>query len=177
MMMRSEIKAAIEAILFVRSEQVSADELAEILGVPLLDLQEIMRELIAEYNDAQRGIQIVAVENSYIMCSSPAYSDILSRMSKTVERYLSPAAMETIAIIAYKQPITRAEIEAIRGVRSDRIISNLLERGLIEECGYKKTVGKPVLYRTSDEFLKLFGLSSLDDLPDLEVINHDRQIN
>lgn len=177
MMMRNEIKAAIEAILFVRSEQVPADELVEILGIPLLDLYEIMRELIAEYNEAGRGIQIVAVENSYMMCSSPAYSDILSRMNKTVERRLSPAAMETIAIIAYKQPITRAELESIRGVKSDRIINNLLERGLIEESGYKKVVGKPVLYKTTDEFLKLFGLSSLDDLPDLEVTNHDRQIN
>lgn len=175
--MRSEIKAAIEAILFVRSEQVSQDELVELLGIPLTDLQEIMRELIAEYNEAKRGIQIVAVENSYIMCSSPAYSDILSRMNKTVERRLSPAAMETIAIIAYKQPITRAELEAIRGVKSDKIINNLLERGLIEECGYKQTVGKPVMYRTTSEFLKLFGLSSLDDLPDLEVNNHGKQIN
>lgn len=177
MMMRNEIKAAIEAVLFVRSELVRADELVEILGVPLLELYEIIRELIAEYNEAQRGIQIVAVDNSYMMCSSPAYSDILSRMNKTIERRLSPAAMETIAIIAYKQPITRAELEAIRGVKSDRIINNLLERGIIEEVGPKQVVGKPMLYQTTDEFLKLFGLASINDLPNLEVNNYDRKVD
>ncbi len=177
MMMRNEIKGAIEAILFVRSELVPADELVEILGVPLLELYEIIRELIAEYNEAQRGIQIVAVDHSYMMCTSPVYSDILSRMNKTVPRRLSPAAMETLAIIAYKQPVTRVEVEAIRGVKSDRIITNLLEKGLIEEAGYKPVIGKPMSYKTTIEFLRLFGLSSLDDLPDLEVITHGREVN
>ncbi|HZK43952.1 MAG TPA: SMC-Scp complex subunit ScpB [Syntrophomonadaceae bacterium] len=177
MMMRTEIKGAIEAILFVRSELVPADELVEILGVPLFELYEILRELISEYNEAQRGIQIVAVDHSYMMCSSPDYADILTNMSKTVKQRLSPAAMETLAIIAYQQPVTRLDIEAIRGVRSERIVFNLLERGLIKEVGHKPVVGKPMLYETTSEFLKLFGIGGLEDLPDLEVITHGGKAN
>lgn len=177
MMMRNEIKGAIEAILFVRSELVSADELVEILGIPLLELYEIIRELIAEYNEAAKGIQIVAVDHSYMMCTSPAYADIISRMNKTVERRLSPAAMETLAIIAYKQPITRAELEAIRGIKSDRIVNNLLEKGLIEEAGHKPVVGKPILYKTTAGFLRLFNMNTLEDLPDIEVVTHGGKIN
>lgn len=177
MMMRNEIKGAIEAILFVRSELVPADELVEILGIPLIELYEIIRELMAEYNEAAKGIQIVAVEHSYMMCTSPNYADIISRMNKTVQRRLSSAALETLAIIAYKQPITRAELEAIRGVKSDKIVSNLLEKGLIAEAGHKPVVGKPILYITTADFLSLFNLNSLDDLPDVEVVNHGGKVN
>lgn len=177
MMMKNEIKAAIEAVLFVRSELVLASELVDIIGVSLEELEEIIKELIIEYSDAKRGIQIVAVDNGYMMCSSPLYADILNRMHKTVERRLSPAAMETIAIIAYKQPITRTEIDAIRGVKSERVISNLLEKGIIKEVGYKQVVGNPKLYQTTEEFLRLFNLSSLKDLPDIEVITNGRKIN
>ncbi|MEN6348132.1 MAG: SMC-Scp complex subunit ScpB [Syntrophomonas sp.] len=169
MLMREEIKGAVEAILFVRSERVGLDELVEILDVPLVDLKEIIQEMLLEYNkNEKRGVQIMAVDGGYVMCTSPAYSDILVRMEKPVQKKLSSAALDTLAIIAYQQPVTRAEIEQIRGVKADRTISSLLEKGLIEEAGTKPVIGKPVLYGTSHEFLRLFGLSSLKDLPPMK---------
>ncbi len=165
MLMRNDIKAAVEAVLFVRGEQVALDELVEILEVPLLDLKEIIEELMGEYNEIKRGIQIVAVDRGYLMCTRPDYGDILARMEKTSQKRLSSAAAETLAIVAYRQPITRSEIESIRGVRSERVIASLLDKGLLEEAGYKPVPGKPILYITGSEFLRVFGLSSLKDLP------------
>ncbi|MBC7076516.1 MAG: SMC-Scp complex subunit ScpB [Syntrophomonadaceae bacterium] len=170
MLMYDEIKAAVEAILFVRSEQVDLEELVEVLGVPGLELKAILDELILEYNSEKRGIQILALDNGYLMCTKQEYSDILCKMEKPLRRRLSAAALETLAIIAYQQPVTRAEIEKIRGVKSDKIINNLLEKGLIEEAGRKAVPGKPILYVTSKEFLQVFGLSSLSDLPVIEEV-------
>lgn len=166
--MRDEVKAAVEAILFMRGERVGTDELVEILDVPMPELRDIMRELIAEYFQSGRGLQIVPVDDGYLMCTKKEYSDILARAARPIRRRLSQAALETLALIAYRQPITRAEIEKIRGVKVDRVINNLLERGLIEEVGVKDTVGKPILYGTTAEFLRLYGLTSLKDLPPLE---------
>jgi segregation and condensation protein B len=168
MLMRDEIKAAIEAILFVHSEPVSMEQLIETLDVPLIDLKEILLEMTAEYNDNKRGIQLLRGDDGYTLATKPQLSDVLNRMIQPVKKRLSPATLETLAIIAYRQPITRLEVENIRGVRSDKIIVNLLDRGLIEEAGHKDAVGKPMLYRTSEEFLRLFGLSSLKELPDLK---------
>lgn len=165
MLMREEIKGAVEAILFVRSEVVHIDELVEILDVPLLELLPIMTELVEEYNNGSRGLQIVAGEDGYLLCTAPAYADILARMTKTVRRGFSQAALESLAIIAYQQPVTKIEIEKIRGVKSDRIINNLLEQGLITTMGHKPVLGKPLLYGTTTEFLRTFGLNGLDDLP------------
>jgi segregation and condensation protein B len=167
MLMRKEIKAAVEAILFVKGEWVALDELVEILEVPLLDLKEIVEELIMDYNKGKRGIQIAAFDKGYLMCTRPEYADIISRMQNTVKKRLSPASLETLAIIAYRQPITRSEIDNIRGVKSERVIAALLEKGLIEEAGHKAAPGQPILYVTSPEFLKVFGLTSLKDLPEL----------
>jgi segregation and condensation protein B len=168
MLMQNEIKACVEAILFVRAERVGLDELVELLDVPLLDLKAILDEMLLEYNENSRGIQIVAVEGGYLMCTRPEYAGVLSRVEKPVRRRLSSSAMETLAIIAYRQPVTRAEIEKIRGVRSDKMINTLLEKGLIEEAGYKDTIGRPLTYKTTIEFLRLFGLTTLKELPQLE---------
>lgn len=168
MLMRDDIKGSLEAILFIRSEQISLKELAEIIDIPQSDLKSILDEMIIEYNEKKKGIQIVEADNGYIMCTNPAYSDILARIEKPVRRKLSPAALEILAIIAYRQPVTRIEIEKVRGVKSDRTINSLVEKGLIEEAGHKQVVGKPCLYITTAEFLKVFGLSSLEELPDLE---------
>ncbi|MEN6325697.1 MAG: SMC-Scp complex subunit ScpB [Syntrophomonas sp.] len=167
MLMRDEVMGAVEAILFMRAERVSIDEMVEILDIPLLELKALMREMLSEYNDQnqKRGIQILEDNNFYLMCTNPAYSDILSRMEKPTRKRLSPAALDTLAIIAYRQPITRAEIEQIRGVKADRTINNLLEKGLIQELGFKAVIGKPITYGTSEEFLKIFGLASLKELP------------
>ncbi len=171
MLMREQIKAAVEAILFVQAERVGMDELVEILNVPLLELKEILREMIPEYNNNTRGgLQIVELDSGYLLCTRPDYSDILSRMVKPQKRRLSPAALDTLAIVAYRQPVTRLEIEEIRGVKSDRIIAILSEKGLIEEAGHKEVLGKPILYTTTEEFLRVFGLSNLKELPDLDEL-------
>jgi segregation and condensation protein B len=168
MLMRDQIKAAVEAILFVRSEPVPMEELIEILDVPLIDLKIILQEMIAEYNEEKRGIQIMGVNGAYAMCTRPEYSEFIAKMSKPVKKRLSPAAMETLAIIAYQQPVTRAEIEKVRGVKADKIINTLLDKGLIREGGKKDVVGRPLQYITTEEFLRVFGLSNLNELPDIE---------
>ena len=168
MLMQDEIKACVEAILFVRAERVGLDELVELLDVPLLDLKAILDEMLLEYNENSRGIQIVAVEGGYLMCTRPEYAGVLARIDKPVRRRLSSSAMETLAIIAYRQPVSRPEIEKIRGVRSDKMINTLLEKGLIEEAGYKDTIGRPLTYKTTIEFLRLFGLTTIKELPQLE---------
>ncbi len=168
MLMRDEIKAAIEAILFVRAGRVGIDEIIDILEVPLFDVIEIMQEMIAEYKEAGKGLLINEVSAGYVMCTNPDFSDYLVKMTEPQKRRLTPVAMETLAIIAYSQPITRAEIEKVRGVKSERIIANLLEKNLIAEAGVKAAIGRPILYATTEEFLKVFGLVSLQDLPPLE---------
>jgi segregation and condensation protein B len=168
MLMPDEIKACVEAILFMRAERVGLDELVELLEVPLVDLKVLLDEMILEYNKNSRGIQIIKVEGGYLMCTRPEYAHILSRAEQPVRKRLSTSAIETLAIIAYRQPITRAEIDAIRGVKSEKTIRNLLEKDLIKEAGHKETAGRPVLYVTTDEFLRLFGLVSLKELPELK---------
>lgn len=168
MLMRDEIKGAIEAILFVRSGRVGLDEIVEILEVPLFDVIDIMREIMAEYDVAGKGLRIREVNDGYVMVTNPEYSDYLIKMAEPQKKRLSPAAMETLAIIAYSQPVTRAEIERVRGVKSERIIANLLEKDLIAEAGVKAVIGRPLLYETTEEFLQVFGLVSLQDLPPME---------
>ena len=167
MLMRNELKAAAEAILFVHAERMEAEELARLLEVEPDELQELMEELIQDYQSQQRGIQLLQLDDSYILATNPEYAELISRMLKPTHRRLSSAALETLAIVAYRQPVTRGEIEQIRGVNSDRIISNLLERGLIGDLGQKPGPGRPTLYGTTHEFLRLFGISSLQELPPL----------
>lgn len=168
MLMRDEIKGAIEAILFVRSGRIGLDEIVEILEVPLFDVIDIMREIMAEYDVAGKGLRIREVNDGYVMVTNPEYSDYLIKMAEPQKKRLTPAAMETLAIIAYSQPVTRAEIERVRGVKSERIIANLLEKDLIAEAGVKAVIGRPLLYETTEEFLQVFGLVSLQDLPPME---------
>jgi len=165
MLMRDEIKASIEALLFVSSERISLEELMEILNLAEPDLKQIIKEMMMEYNQSQRGIQILTLDGGYIMGTKPEYAQVVSKMVKPASRRLSPAALETLAIIAYRQPLSKAEIEQIRGVKTDRVITTLMEKGIINEVGKKAAPGKPALYGTTHEFLKLFALSSLDDLP------------
>lgn len=169
MLMQDDIKAAIEAVLFVSGERVGSQELISLLNISEADLKQVMQEMMLEYQQEKRGLQIMALEGGYIMGTKPEYAEVLSQMVKPVRLRLSSAALETLAIIAYQQPVTRAEIEQIRGVKVERILTNLLERGLIKEDGHKAVAGKPIIYRTTYEFLKIFGLSSLNDLPALEV--------
>jgi len=168
MLMRDDIKAGIEALLFVSGERLDTAELLEILQIEEHDFKPIMQELMLGYHQSPRGLQIISLEGGYIMATKPEFTELVSRLIKPARIRLSAAAMETLAVIAYQQPVTRAEIEQIRGVKVERILSNLLEKGVIREDGHKEVAGKPILYRTSYEFLKIFGLSSLEELPPLE---------
>lgn len=167
MLMRNELKAAIEAILFVHAERLEEQELAALLEIDLADLRELMDEMIDDFQQQQRGIQLLKLDGAYILASRPEYAEYISRMLKPVHRRLSSAALETLAIIAYRQPVTRSEIEQIRGVKSDRIITNLVERGVICDVGQRPGPGRPTLYGTTHEFLRLFGINALQELPPL----------
>lgn len=168
MLMRDDIKAGIEALLFVSGERLDTDELLKLLQIEEKELKTIMQELMLEYHQSARGLQIISLEEGYIMATKPEFTDLVSKLVKPARFRLSTAALETLAVIAYRQPVTRAEIEQIRGVKVERVLSNLLEKGIIREDGHKEAAGKPILYRTSYEFLKLFGLSSLEELPQLD---------
>jgi segregation and condensation protein B len=166
--MKDEIKASIEAILFVSGERVTARELMDLLEITEPELKELIHEMTLDYEQSGRGIKLLAVDDAYILGTKPEYAPLLNRIFKKASRRLSPAALEVLAIIAYKQPVTRPEIEQIRGVKTERVLATLLEKGIIKEAGKKAVLGKPILYETTHEFLKIFGLSSLDELPILE---------
>ena len=168
MLMRDEIKAAIEALLFVSGERASKEELMAILNLAEADLQTIMQEMTVEYNKSSRGVQIINLDGGYIIGTKPEYGELVNSLLKPASRRLSPAALETLAIIAYRQPVSKAEIEQIRGVKSDRVISTLMEKGIIKEAGKMNAPGKATLYVTTHEFLKLFDLPSLGDLPSID---------
>jgi segregation and condensation protein B len=169
MLMREDIKAGIEALLFVSGERLDMATLLEILQIGEDDFRSIMQELMLEYHQSSRGLQIISLEGGYVMATKPEYTELISKLVKPARLRLSPAALETLAVIAYQQPVTRAEIEQIRGVKVERVLSNLLEKGIIREDGHKDAAGKPILYRTSYEFLKIFGLASLEELPQLDL--------
>ncbi|NLW45125.1 MAG: SMC-Scp complex subunit ScpB [Syntrophomonadaceae bacterium] len=174
MLIREELKAVIEAILFVRAEAVSVEEIARITGAAREDILTLLTELALEYNERKSGIEIVSGDGGFLMCTRPEYHEYVRESGAVQAARLSQGVLETLAIIAYRQPITRAEVEAIRGVRADRALQSLQKRGLIKEVGRKDAPGRPVMYGTTEEFLKLFGLTSLQDLPAvLEEDNDD----
>ena len=161
-------KAIIEAILFASGRVVTEEELMLSTELPKEDLQNIIKNMQEEYKNQNRGIEIIKVDNGYQMCSkTELYEYIYPILDKRAKPKLSNAALETLSIIAYNPRTTRPEIEAIRGVNADAAIYKLLEFGLIEQAGKLDVPGKPMSYKTTTEFLKMFGYSSLDDLPEL----------
>ena len=163
-----KIKSIIEAILFSAGRAVSKNELVLTLEIPEEDIEKIIEKMKEEYNKNDRGIEIIEVEESYQLCTKKElYEYIYPVLDKRANPKLSNAALETLAIIAYNPRITRAEIESIRGVSADASVYKLLEYGLIEEAGKTDLPGKPMSYKTTNEFLKMFGYRSLEDLPEL----------
>lgn len=161
-------KAIIEAILFSCGRPVEMKELITALELPEEDIVKIIQNMQEEYARENRGIEIVKVENGYTLCSKKEYYDYIYPMfDNRAKPNISNAAMETLAIIAYNPKITRAEIESIRGVNSDATIYKLLEYNLIEDAGKSDLPGKPTVYQTTKEFLKTFGMSDLNELPEL----------
>ncbi len=169
-----ELSSALEAILFVSGESVSLARLEEITGINKELIVKAMDKLISEYqNNPWGGLLIRKAEDSYIMCTKPSMKKVLERMfMPRMKAPLSQASYETLAIVAYNQPVTRAQVEAVRGVSSDSIISRLLDRGWIEEAGYLDAPGRPTLFKTSEQFLLEFGIKSIDDLPSMELMSY-----
>ena len=163
-----KIESIIESILFAAGRMVSIEEMELALEISKEDIEKIIEKMQEEYKDAKRGIELIKLNNGYQLCSKKEnYDYIYQIIDKRNKPKLSSAALETLSIIAYNPKISRAEIEAIRGVSVDATIYKLLEYGLIEEAGKLDLPGKPMSYKTSDEFLKMFGYSSLDELPEL----------
>lgn len=167
------IKYAVEGILFAAGEPVKSAQLAIALEVDTKDVEKAVDELKDEYNTSHRGFTIINVDDGFQICSRPEYySYIQVILGEQRRQALSNAAMETLAIIAYKQPVTKSGIEYIRGINSDGAVNRLVERGLVEERGRLNAPGRPILYGTTVDFLRCFGLNNLDQLPhvDLEKI-------
>ena len=161
-------KSIIEAILFAAGRPVSTNELKLTLELEETDIQNIIQNMQEEYKTQNRGIEIIKIDNSYQLCTKKElYEYVYPILDKRNKPNLSNAALETLAIIAYNPKITRAEIEAIRGVSADACIYKLLEYGLIEEGGKTDLPGRPMSYQTTKEFLRMFGYTSLEELPEL----------
>lgn len=163
-----KIKQIIESIMFVVGRDISVNELASVLELAPENIEEIIESMRIEFDEAGRGIQIIKVNNGYQLCSRKEnYEYIYQIIDKRNKPNLSQAALETLAIIAYNPKITRAEIESIRGVNSDGTIYKLLEHNLIEDVGRLDAPGRPTTYAITKEFLRMFGYSSLEELPEL----------
>lgn len=162
----AKLEGAIEAILFAMGEAVSADQLATALEHDVDTTRKVVHHLMDKYDAEDRGIRIIELEDSFQMCTKNEYYEVLSRIVNIPKKHvLTDVQLETLSIIAYKQPITRAEIEAIRGVSCVHAINKLVEYHLIEEVGRLDALGRPILFGTTDDFLRGFGVKSTDDLP------------
>lgn len=167
-MEEKKIKAIIEAILFAAGRQVTIKELVLSLEIEQKEIENLINEMQEEYKAEERGIEIIKIDDSYQLCTKKElYENVYPIIDNRAKPKISNASLETLAIIAYNPRITRAEIEAIRGVSADASIYKLLEYNLIKEAGKADLPGKPMTYKTTDEFLKMFGYSSLDELPEL----------
>ena len=171
-----QLPAAIEAMLFVTDEPVSALTLAKMLDENVEEIQEALLELSRKLDEGGRGIQLREVAGGWRLFTHPAYHDLVQQYVLSWDtRKLSNAALETLAIVAYCQPMTRAQVSAIRGVTSDGPIATLVERGYLREAGVADTPGNPTLYATTHTFLEKYGLKSPADLPDLEEFAPDEK--
>lgn len=168
--MNTELMSQIEAILFVSGEGLAVDFLAEKLGVSEQDVTQALEKLTQKYSGAS-GVHLIKYRKNFQFATNPEFADGVNVVLNPVrEKNLTRAAMEAMAIIAYKQPVTKLEVEEIRGVASDYAITVLLQNNLIEVVGRKDTIGKPLLYGTTDEFLKRFELTDINNLPSYEEL-------
>lgn len=165
-------EAAVEAILFSIGDAVPLKELSKVLEVDEPTLDKIIQNMMDKYGSEDRGIRIVRLEASYQLCTKNEYYDILTKVVNMPKKHnLTDSLMETLSIVAYKQPVTRQEIEAIRGVSCVHAINKLVEYNLIMEVGRLDAIGRPILFGTTEDFLRSFGVTSMDELP---VISPDK---
>ena len=171
------LKSVLESLMFAWGEPLSINEMSKILEIPVKCLAAVLDEMISEFRDNEdRGLLIQRFGNSYQLTTKREnYEYIQSLLENTVNKSLSTAAMETLSIIAYKQPVTKVEIERIRGVKCSQVVKGLLDKGLIKETGRLDKPGRPVVYSTTDEFLRHFGLTSIDELPAIEDEKDDKE--
>ena len=166
------IEGKIEAILFTLGEAVDRDVISKALDIDTKTVVKIIHNMMDKYDSDERGIRIIEIENGFQMCTKADYYDTLIKVVNVPKKLvLTDVLLETLSIVAYKQPITRQEIEAIRGVSCDHAVNKLVEYNLIQEVGRMDAPGRPILFGTTEEFLRSFGLVSLDDLP---VINPEK---
>jgi segregation and condensation protein B len=169
-MTSEERKSALEAIIYAADEPATIEQLASALGEEKIVVQTALDELVASYAVEERGVEIRAVAGGYKMYTKPQHHDVVRRFIKSLRPplRLSMPALETLAVIAYKQPVTGPEISEIRGVNSSGVLATLLDKRLITTAGRKEVMGRPILYKSSKEFLMRFGLSDLQELPSLK---------
>lgn len=178
-MRREDIKNIIEAIMFAYSEPITIKELNNAINEELSpkEIEFMLNALIQEYKTNNRGVQIIKLEDKYQMCTNKEYADFVKNiLEPKKKKTLSQATLETLTIIAYKQPITKVEVEEIRGVKCDRAIQVLLENELIYEAGRLERIGKPIVYKTTSEFLRLLNIEKLEDLPAIDKYEEKENI-
>ena len=170
---KQRIKSIIESILFVSGEPLSLRDISINLEMPPRYIEEILNEMITDYEASERGIKLISIKDNYQIVTKSENSDYIQRLLKKNKRQsLSQASLESLAIIAYKQPITRIDIDEIRGVKSESAIQKLIEKNLIKESGRLDVPGRPILYSTTDEFLRQFELNDLKELPSLDLFDN-----
>lgn len=171
---KSDIKSAIESMLFVSGEPLPLRELSNNLELKEKNVEEILNEMANEYEDKSRGIRLISINGAYQLVTKSENTDFVQKLLKKNKKHsLSQASIESLAIIAYKQPITRIDIDEIRGVKSESAIARLIERGLIKDIGRLEVPGRPILYGTTDEFLRQFGLQTIKELPSLDLYSDE----
>ncbi len=164
-------EGAIEALLFAMGKSVSLSAIAKAIGHDTETTRKIIDNMMLSYNTAKRGIKIIELENAFQMCTKEEYYDYLVKMALQPKKaVLSDVMLETLSIIAYKQPVTKLEIEKIRGVKCDHAIAKLMEYGLVQEVGRLDAPGRPILLGTTEEFLRNFGVQGLDELPEIDPV-------
>ncbi|MEG1859319.1 MAG: SMC-Scp complex subunit ScpB [Christensenellaceae bacterium] len=168
-MNKSEISGAIMSALFVAGDAVEISVFAKLLEVDIDEVDFVVQEIINEKEQKEEGILLQRIGNKLQLCTNKKYASMIQNLlAPEVRASLSNSVLETLSIVAYKQPVTRMDIDDIRGVRSNYAVSTLVEKGLIVEIGKKNVLGRPALFATTDEFLRHFGITSLDELPKIE---------
>ena len=166
-----QMKAAVEAILFAMGGSVEVEKIAAALEMKVESTEELLADMMEQYKKEDRGIQIVELEHAYQLCTKKEMYEYLIRVAKQPKKAtLSDVALETLSIIAYKQPVTRLDVEKIRGVNCDHAINRLVEYDLVEELGRLDAPGRPLLFGTTEQFLRSFGVGSLEELPELSAV-------
>ena len=170
-MSKAEMEAVIEAILFTMGDSVEVSRIAKVIEQDTETTKKLIHNMMDKYEEEDRGIRIIELENAFQMCTKKEMYEYLIQIAKQPRRYvLTDVVLETLSIIAYKQPITKIEIERIRGVKSDHAVNKLIEYNLVTEVGRLDTPGRPILFGTTEEFLRSFGVQSVDELPVLSPV-------